>query len=147
MSNLKKGHKSKNKPSKAAKNKVAEAIHLEHEDGVHHIVGLGNIRVLLLPDGDGFFAQGLEIDYGAQGDTLEEAKKEFEEGLEALVQEHLRVYGGIKALLQVAPNDIWSLGSDPKAQWKRYSQVTHHHAIRDNTNFKGIDYLVAANAA
>jgi len=110
-------------------------------------VGLGNIRVLLLKDGDGWFAQGLEIDYGAQGDSLDEAKSEFEDGLEAMVHEHIRVYGDIKKLLTVAPNDLWALANDPDAQLKRYSQVTHHHVIRDKTNYEGIAYLVAAEFA
>jgi hypothetical protein len=130
-----------------AKPIIAKAIHLEHKDGEHHVVGLGNIRVLLLPDGSGWFAQGLEIDYAAQGETLEEAKKEFEDGLEAMVHEHIRVHGDIKFLLQVAPNDIWNLANDPTAQLTRYSQVTHHHIIKEKSNYEGIAYLVAAHSA
>lgn len=137
----------KQRTRKAKPDKSAVAIHLEHKDGVHHVVGLGNIRVLLLPDGPAWFAQGLEIDYAAQGETLPEAKKEFEDGLEALIQEHLRVYGHINNLLTVAPNEVWNLANDPNAQLQRYSQVTHHHALRKNTNYEGIAYLVAANSA
>jgi hypothetical protein len=125
----------------------AIAIHAEHEDGVHHVVGLGNIRVLLLPDGDGWFAQGLEIDYGAQGDTIEDAKTQFEHGLEATVEEHLRVNGNIDMLLKVAPDDIWNLATKHGVHLKRYTQVTNHHVIRENTNYQGIAYLVAGAAA
>ncbi|MBZ5609803.1 MAG: hypothetical protein LAP38_16195 [Acidobacteriia bacterium] len=127
-----------------AKPAKAGAIHLKHKDGEHHVVGLGNIRVLLLPDGSGWFAQGLEIDYAAQGESLEEAKKEFEDGLEAMVHEHIRVHGDIKQLLQVAPNEIWNLANDPNAKFARYSQVSHHHVIREKTNYEGIAYLIAA---
>ena len=124
----------------------AIAIHAADKDGRHHVVGLGNIRVLLLPDGGAWFAQGLEIDYAAQGETLEEAKKEFEDGLEAMVQEHIRVHGNIRKLLQVAPNEMWNIANDlTGAQLKRYSQVTHHHIIKENSNYEGISYLIAAH--
>ena len=138
----KKNSKPKSKPV------TTSAIHASTPDGMHHLVGLGNIRVLLLPDGNAWFAQGLEIDYAAQGETLEEAKKEFEDGLEAMVQEHLRVHGHIKKLLQVAPNEMWTIANDlTGAKLKRYSQVTHHHIIRNNSNYEGISYLVAAQSA
>jgi hypothetical protein len=135
---------------RAKKLPPAEAVHLEYKDGVHHIVGLGNIRVLLMPDGDGWFAQGLEIDYAAQGDTKEDAKKEFEDGLESMVQEHLRVHGHISKLLTVAPPEVWHLVSDRSLPLVGYTQVTHHHVvrvIRENTNYEGLAYLVAAQSA
>ena len=60
---------------------TAVAAHSVDADEKHQAVGIGNLRVLILPDEDGFwFAQGLELDYGVQGSTLEEAKKHFEEG-------------------------------------------------------------------
>ena len=139
--------KRKSVTSQTASEKAAMAIHAAHEDGEHHIVGLGNIRVLLMPDGDGFYAQGLEIDYAAQGDTLEDAKKEFEDGLEATVEEHLRVHGNINRLLQVAPNEAWNMATKQNVQLRRYTQITHHYLIRKNSNYEGIDYLVAATAA
>ena len=125
---------------------VATAIHATHQDGVHHVVGLGNIRVLLIPDGDGWFAQALEIDYAAQGDTLPAAKREFEDGLEATVHAHLQKAGDIKALLRTAPNEMWELASDPTVRLRRYSQVTQHHVIREKSNYEGITYLIAAEA-
>lgn len=125
----------------------AIAIHAEHQDGVHHIVGLGNIRVILMPDNDGWFAQGLEIDYAAQGENIEDAKHQFEEGLDATIREHLRVHNDIRRLLVVAPNDIWRLVSDPNVRLNRFFSVTSHQVIRDNTNYEGIDYLIAARIA
>jgi len=125
---------------------VATAIHAEHKDGVHHVIGLGNIRVLLIPDGNGWFAQGLEIDYAAQGDTLHAAKREFEDGLGATVHAHLQRTGDIKTLLNPAPREMWELASDPSVKLRRYSQVTEHHVIREKSNYEGIAYLIAAKA-
>ncbi len=138
---------STNAEKKKKKTVSATAIHAEHKDGVHHIVGLGNIRVLLIPEGEGWFAQGLEIDYAAQGEDLESVKTEFEAGLEATVQEHLRIKGDINTLLKCASKEFWDLASDPKVHLKRYSQVTHHHVIRENSKYEGIAYLVAQSAA
>lgn len=140
-----KTNKGKKKPTLTnIKKSAATAIHATHTDGVHHIVGFGNIRVLLMPDGKGWFAQGLEIDYAAQGDSLAQAKREFEDGLEATVHAHLQKSGHIKGILKLAPSEIWDLASDPAIKLRRYSQVTEHHVIREKSKYEGIAYLVAA---
>jgi hypothetical protein len=118
-------------------------FHAEHHDGIHHIVGIGNIRVLLIPEGSGWFAQGLEIDYAVQGDSLEGVKKEFEDGLTATVLEHLKIHDDISIMLKPAPNEFWDLANDPQVQLRRYSQVTHHHVIKENSKYEGISYLIA----
>jgi len=127
--------------------KSAMAIHAAHKDGEHHVVGIGNLRVIIIPDGKVFFAQGLEIDYAAQGDSVPDARKQFEEGLEATIQEHLRVHGNIDSLLKVAPNEAWNMLHKSEARPQRYSQVTAHHVIKEATSFEGIDYLLASLAA
>ncbi|MFN3325379.1 MAG: hypothetical protein ACK5AZ_17940 [Bryobacteraceae bacterium] len=124
------------------------AVHAAHEDGKHHVVGVGNIRVFLVPDGSAWFAQGLEIDYAAYGRTREEARQAFESGLAATVEQHLRVHGNISGLLQVSPPEIWSkLVFEKGAVGSLFSQVTTHHIIRENTPFQGIEYLSEVNAA
>ena len=62
-----------------------------------------NIRVIIIPDGPSFFAQGVEVDCAAQGDTIEEVKNNFEDGLSATVYQHLKVYGHIEKLLVPTP--------------------------------------------
>jgi hypothetical protein len=106
-SNAKKAAKkvAKKTAKKSAKSLAAKAIHVQ-QDKVH-LVGVEALRVLLVKDGDGWFAQGLEIDYAAAGSTVEEAKKNFETGLELTVHEHLRVHGTISRFLTVAPPDAW----------------------------------------
>jgi hypothetical protein len=134
----------KEKKVKKPQDAPAMAIHAEHKDGVHHLVGLGNIRVLLMHEGTGWFAQGLEIDYAAQGDSLVAAKREFEDGLAATVEAHLQKHGSIRELLKVAPNEFWEIVGDPSIRLERYSQITQHHVIRENSNYEGIAYLIAA---
>ena len=130
----------------AKKNAPAMAFHAKHKDGLHHIVGIGNLRVVLVPDGDVWFAQGLEIDYAAQGNTEADARKQFENGLTSTIQEHLRIYGTIQKLLKVAPQSVWNeLLYDSGAQRKLYTQVTGHEIAA--LPFGGIQYIAMAAAA
>jgi hypothetical protein len=123
----------------------AMAVHAAHKDGVHHLVGFGNIRVIIVPDGAAFFAQGLEIDYAAQGSTIDEVKKHFEIGLEATIQQHLKVYGNIKHLLQPAPPAIWQeLVPEKTAVHNSYWHISEHEIEDSALPYQGINYLVAA---
>lgn len=66
------------------------------------------LHVMLLPDGQGWFAQGLEIDYAACGATMDEAKDNFVQGLGVTVCEHLVMYGHIKKVLVPASQQAWN---------------------------------------
>src|SRR5689334_16646461 len=122
------------------------AFHGQSPDGTHHVVGIGNLRVVIVPDGESWFAQGLEIDYAVQGTSESDVKKKFEYGLKATVEEHLMIHGTIENLLKVAPPDEWKefLG-DPSGRRKLYSQVTSH-VLQGVLPFDGIHYLVAEAA-
>lgn len=104
-------------------------------EGEDHDVGIGNLRVLIAKDGSAWSAQGLEIDYTAQGNSVEEAKERFADGLRATVREHLRIVGTIEPLLQVAPSEFWRefFDSAPKDERKRFSQVSVHRIETDDT--------------
>ncbi len=71
------------------------------------IIGIGNLRVMITNDDGSWFAQGLEIDYAAEGGSLVEVKNNFERGLGLTIHEHLNLYGTIEKLLQPAPKDTW----------------------------------------
>ncbi len=127
------------KPSKLPE---TTAMHVTAEDGTTHVVGIGNLRVTIVPDGDFWFAQGLEVDYAAQGSSPEDARKQFEDGLMATVQEHLKIYGTIEKLLEVAPTEVWkNLMLNTSAIHSRFSQVSVHQVIRDVLPFQAIEYL------
>ncbi len=79
-----------------------------------HLVYYDSLRVLITKDGDGWLAQGLEIDYAVDGESLADVKKRFEDGLAMTIESNLRVYGNIKPLLKVAPQDVWDEWTDAK---------------------------------
>jgi len=135
------------KKKKATKKpKQATAFHGVSHDGSHHIVGIGDLRVVIVPDGDLWFAQGLEIDYAVQGTSESDVKTKFEYGLEATVNQHLMIHGTIDGLLKVAPPEVWKefLG-DPAGKKRWYSQITSH-VLQEQLPFEGINYLVAQAA-
>lgn len=140
----------KTKKAKPKQPEPAVAIQVTDLDAGHHLVGIGNLRVMLVPDGKFWFAQGLEIDYAVQGLSVEDTKKQFERGLYATIEQHLKVYGNINKLLQVAPGEVWQEAVRSKSSIKRYSRLSSH-AIKSTAQealpFEGIDYLVVAEAA
>jgi len=92
------------------------ATHLQDDDC--HAVIVDSLRVLIIPDEGGWFAQGLEIDYAAGGDSVEDVKQRFQQGLESTIHEHLRVFGNIDNLLnKQAPSEEWELYAKNKKQF------------------------------
>lgn len=113
---------------------VTEAVHAQ--DGEMHVVGVKALRVMLLADEGGFFAQGLEIDYAACGATIEEAKNNFESGLEKTVHEHLVMHGGITKLLKLAPQEAWDLFINaPKDSLKASFTTLQFHQVKKEAGF------------
>jgi hypothetical protein len=146
------------KPKEKVKALPAMAVHAKSKDGYSHIVGLGNIRVILLHDesSDYWFARGLEIDYAAQGDSEADVKARFGEGLCKTISENLKVYGTIDKLLKVAPQDVWTeLYGNADTLKKLYSQVSTHRiqrvplpqAFQKDLPFDGITFIPIPSAS
>lgn len=136
------------KRTKKTSTEAATAVQFSHKDGEHHVVGLGNLRVVIIPDGKFFFAQGLEIDYCAQGATVADVKKKFEAGLKKTINQNLKVHGSIKPMLRAAPDEVWQeLVLDSHAMPHRYFQVSGHHTPHKALPYEGIDFLVTSAAA
>ena len=133
-----------NPPKKKTPAAETVAIHAQREGGEDHLVGIGNLRVIIVPDEDKWFAQGLEIDYASQGDSVTDVKQQFEEGLAAMIYEHLRIYGNIEKLLRVAPNDVWQILYEKGAVRNRYTHVSSHHVINEVSPYSGFEYLLAS---
>jgi hypothetical protein len=106
----------------------ATAFHraIDTKDGSVHVVGVGDLRVIVLKTGDFWFARGLDIDYAAQGLTLQEVKRNFERGLEQTIDRHLQVFGNIERLLSPTPPDAWKKLVYSPSRSFRYSQVSTH---------------------
>ncbi len=123
------------------------AIAVEASLKSHKVVGIGNLRVLIVPDGKFWFAHGLEIDYGAQGDSVDDAKRNFQEGLLKTIEMHLKVNGNIDELLTFAPSSVLREASKKKNSIELYMHVSAHEISEEfeqNFLFAGIDYLKAA---
>jgi len=80
----------------------ATAQQKSHADG-KQAVDLKNIRVAIYPKGKYWVAQGFEIDYTAQGKSVKDVQRAFEDGLTATIHQHLKVHGDIKNCLKFAP--------------------------------------------
>jgi hypothetical protein len=120
------------------------AIHGQAKNGTN-LVGIGNLRVVIIEDGDLWFAQGLEIDYAAQGETIEDVKHKFESGLACTIHEHLKTYGNIEDILRIAPSEVWEKMFSAAAKGKHFSfsQVSFHQNVQKVLKpiFGGIVYL------
>ena len=135
--------------TKLAKNPTStSALHAQSQDGCTHVVAIGNLRVVLINEEGSWFAQGLEIDYVAQGDSIETVKRNFEEGFTATVDQHIRVYGTIENLLIPAPQEVWKDVLHAKCIKKSFSQFSLHEDVRqEKLPFEGIDYIELQKAA
>ncbi len=111
---------------------------------------------MIVPDGDVWFAQGLELDYAVQGKSPKDARKQFTEGLKATIKEHLRVFGTIEKLLKIAPQQVWDdLLFSPGAIPNKYSAVNRYHMesetlpadLQQVLPFASIDYVETRVAA
>jgi hypothetical protein len=118
-----------------------KAIHADLPDG-GQAVGIGNLRVFIVPDGKFWFAKGLEIDYATQGDTLDDAKDHFVLGLAGTIDLHLQMHGSIEKLLQ--PSDFLQEAYRLKAAIHYCSFVSvHDMGIQSQLDFPlfgGIDF-------
>lgn len=83
---------------------MTTATHLSHEDS--HAVLLDELRVLVVPDGAGFFARGLEIDYFSCGETADEATNRFTRGLAATLAANIGRFGHIQHVLRSSPREV-----------------------------------------
>jgi hypothetical protein len=64
------------------------------------------LHVLLCEEDGAWTAQGVEIDYAACGGSIEEATKNFGEGLALTIFQHLLIRGNLEKVLQFAPKEV-----------------------------------------
>ncbi|MCI0562114.1 MAG: hypothetical protein MN733_26810 [Nitrososphaera sp.] len=114
----------------------SHALHAQDDD--RHTVFLGNLSVLVSHEGDEWFAQGVEVDYGAAGDSLEDVQRRFESGLEATIHAHIDRFGTIERLLKFAPESEYRELTE--AEPYQFALITFHQ-VPAPFPFKGITYL------
>ena len=101
------------------------ALAIHRLKGDSHIVGIGNLRVIICEDAGIWFAQGLEIDYAANGNSLKDVQSNFEHGLAATIDLHLRANDTIKTLLVPAPAKVWQELAGGSRKYE-YTQISAH---------------------
>jgi hypothetical protein len=121
--------------------KSPETMAVHGTDGKTHIVGIGNLRVIICQEGDAWFAQGLEIDYAASGHSVSEVKKNFEKGLKGTIDLNIKMHSDIEHFLKVAPQDVWR-ELHRKGNKYHFFHVSLHDDVSKTLGYQGIDYLV-----
>jgi hypothetical protein len=85
--------------------RVPHVAHERDADG-NHVVSLA-IRVLLYQQAGMWIAQSVDVDYAAAGNTSEEAKASFTQGLTATIHAHLQEHGSLAHFLdRQAPAEV-----------------------------------------
>jgi hypothetical protein len=138
----------KKQKKKIEKDEAATAFHVKAENV--NVVGVGNLRVVIFKEDDSYFAQGLEIDYAAAGESIEDVKRRFEQGLADTLHAHARVFNDISGFLRVAPQEVWneflSIGGCSKHRFSCVTIGTQPLAVPAETSvsfpYKGIDFYM-----
>jgi hypothetical protein len=131
---------------KPKKRSQTTAFHAQQSDSGINVVGFGNLQVYVIQEEPGvWFARSQEINYAAQGNSLEDVQHNFERGLIATVDEHLRVFGHIKNLLSQNPRtNVRQHLSERFPQSFRYSQLTVHalpEKLQQTIQFENIAFI------
>ena len=68
-----------------------------------------DITILIIKDGDGWYAEGKEVDYAAYGATLDDAIRNFEVGLALTVALQKEKFGSHRLLRESTPKHLLEL--------------------------------------
>jgi hypothetical protein len=137
--------------TKTASDNNCTALHMPSPDGKVHVVVINALKVFIMKDGDSWFAQGLDIDYASQGASVDDAKKNFEDGLAGTIHQHLKAYNNLSKLLKPAPPEVWQetlyapFASQNNLANKYYQISVHPMAANEAmkfAQFQNIEYYV-----
>lgn len=127
-------------------------IHAQTEDRTRHLVqvGIHDLRVVVTQEDGFWFAQGLDIDYSAQGSSLEDLKDRFERGFYKTVDAHLDAFGDLRQFKIPAPQHEWEgyMATAPsQKELLSYSQVSVHEVdpSQGQLPIAGFAYMKVAN--
>jgi hypothetical protein len=93
-----------------------------HAGDVHAVKAELHVLITQSEDGEGFVAQGLEIDYVATGDTEEAARDHFARGLVATIQAMCKRGRDLAALI--------TKSRAPTEAWAKYFSASNQHILR-----------------
>jgi predicted RNase H-like HicB family nuclease len=100
----------------------------ETRNQVAAVVGILDLQVILAKEDGYWIAQAIELDYAAYGDTEDEAKRNFENGLRLTIQDHFDEFGDLDNMIRrQAPPELWrDLAIKGGSKGRMYSQVSIH---------------------
>jgi len=102
--------------------------------------GLLGLRVAVVRDGDAWFAQGLDVDYFAQGSTPEEAETNFTAGLKTMIRLHANEFGHLR---YVVPPPASVSQEYAKLKFAKTEKVAFQSANAALVPYRRIQFFVA----
>jgi hypothetical protein len=134
-----KGHAKK----KTAGHNKTMAMQVTNADGDLCGVGIFGLNVLLIDEKDYWVAQGLQIDYAVQGETIEAAKKNFETGLFESIDLNVKTFGHIGGLLSCAAPEVFAEAANArnKGKMQTYTSVTIHDISPESQEYLLYDHI------
>ena len=100
--------------------------HLLHaQESGRHAVAVDALRVLIVKDGNSFFARGIEIDYAATGDSIQDVQDRFGRGFCLTLAAHLKKFGVIDRMLKWAPRSVVQEYEQNKDHYE-FTQISLH---------------------
>jgi hypothetical protein len=102
--------------------------------------GLLGLRVAVVRDEEAWFAQGIDVDYFAQGQTPQEAEKNFAEGLRLMIKLHMNEFKNLQYLKPPPPAVSQEYA---KMRFAKVEQLPLHAPGPAKVPYKTIKFFVA----
>ena len=115
-----------------------------------HVLAVWNLRVWVTEEKGQFFAQGLEVDYAAQGSSLEEVMKIFGEGFSRSIDAHIREFGNIAQFLKPVSAEVMMDFNARKGDLKPIDCISvslHVHPAKKSETAANIEFYELPKAA
>ena len=111
------------------------------------IVKIENLHVILGQDGDGWIAQGIELDYTAGGDSKDDVKVRFEHGLIRTIQLHLNEFGDLGRLTVPVSTAVLADLLPAEGTMRFRSVSIHEFQLPEEFPFREISYMIPGDPA
>ena len=104
------------------------------------------LQVVLAPDGDGWSAQAIEVDYAACGNNEADARNRFLTGLEATANLHIARHNNLSRLLKPTATEVWTSLLKPPSGAGSAMRIEHDEVDMRNAGllFTSITWIVLA---
>lgn len=114
--------------------------------GNQHRVILNDVRVIIVPDGDRWFAQGIDINYATDGSSIHEVQQNFESGLSLTIKANLQRVGNIDRIMRSPDMSVWAPLLQKKGLHFDFSMSDVHEMDDAELPYRRIQYSFAKAA-